>query len=157
MLHRGRKVNPAAIHNTALLTVEGELDDITGKGQTQAAHRLCANIPDVRRADYVQPQVGHYGVFTGSRFRAEIAPRIADFVMTFNRRDARLSETAAPVQAALKAKELEPDAEEAAATAVSPSAPAAVVPETRPSEPAKPAAARRKLAPRPAKAAGTDV
>ncbi|MDR3374843.1 MAG: polyhydroxyalkanoate depolymerase [Ancalomicrobiaceae bacterium] len=174
MLHRGRKVDPSAIHTTALLTVEGELDDITGKGQTQAAHRLCANIPDVRRADYVQPQVGHYGVFNGSRFRAEIAPRIADFVMTFNRRDARLSETAAPVQAALKAKELEPEAEADSAIA---GAPAAAGLETRPAvsaaaapvqsapwqptdrtaEPAKPATARRKPAPRKAKPAGVDV
>jgi poly(3-hydroxybutyrate) depolymerase len=66
------------------LTIEGEHDDISGVGQTEAAHRLCVNIPDSRKAHWLQPDVGHYGVFNGSRFRAEIAPRIADFVLTHN-------------------------------------------------------------------------
>ena len=86
MLHRGRPVRPAAIKNVALLTVEGELDDITGMGQTQAAHTLCSSIPNDRRADYVQQGVGHYGVFNGSRFRSEIAPRMSDFINTHDRR-----------------------------------------------------------------------
>jgi poly(3-hydroxybutyrate) depolymerase len=73
-------VDPAAIEDVALLTIEGENDDITGHGQTHAAHRLCVNIPDDRKAAYTQPNVGHYGVFNGSRFRAEIAPRISDFI-----------------------------------------------------------------------------
>jgi poly(3-hydroxybutyrate) depolymerase len=85
MMHRGRKVDPSSIRRTALLTVEGELDDISGVGQTAAAHRLCVNIPDERRAHYLQPSVGHYGVFNGSRFRAEIQPRIADFMLSNNR------------------------------------------------------------------------
>ena len=80
MTHRGRPVEPGAITRTALMTVEGENDDISGIGQTQAAHDLCRNIPDARRADYVQPDVGHYGVFNGSRWRGEIAPRICEFV-----------------------------------------------------------------------------
>jgi poly(3-hydroxybutyrate) depolymerase len=80
MRHRGRLVDPGAIRRVALLTVEGELDDITGMGQTQAAHRLCANIPAAMQADYVQPGVGHYGVFNGSRFREAIAPRMAAFM-----------------------------------------------------------------------------
>jgi poly(3-hydroxybutyrate) depolymerase len=84
MTHRGQPIEPAAIRNTALLTVEGEKDDISGVGQTEAAHRLCSNIPADRRAHYLQPGVGHYGVFNGSRFRAEVAPRIADFVLTNN-------------------------------------------------------------------------
>ena len=58
------------------MTVEGENDDISGVGQTEAAHELCANIPADSKAHYLQPSVGHYGVFNGSRFRAEIAPRI---------------------------------------------------------------------------------
>ena len=66
----------------ALLTVEGENDDISGVGQTEAAHRICTGIPADRKAHYLQPKVGHYGVFNGSRFRAEIAPRIADFIAT---------------------------------------------------------------------------
>jgi poly(3-hydroxybutyrate) depolymerase len=80
MTHRGEKVDLAAIRNVALLTVEGENDDISGVGQTQAAQDLCVNIPPSKRVHYLQPKVGHYGVFNGSRFRAEIAPRITDFI-----------------------------------------------------------------------------
>ena len=82
MTHRGRLIEPAKIKRVALMTVEGEHDDISGVGQTEAAHRLCAGIPDSRKAHWLQPDVGHYGVFNGSRFRAEIAPRIADFVLS---------------------------------------------------------------------------
>ena len=84
MTHRGRRIDPAAITRTALMTVEGEHDDISAIGQTKAAHDLCVNLPDDLRAHYMQPGVGHYGVFNGSRFRAEIAPRIADFVLSHN-------------------------------------------------------------------------
>ena len=80
MTHRGRPVDTRAIRNTALMTVEGELDDISGIGQTQAAHRLFANVPDTKHIDYIQAGVGHYGVFNGSRWREQIAPRIADFI-----------------------------------------------------------------------------
>lgn len=80
MTHRGRPVRPSAIRNTALFTVEGELDDITGAGQTQAAHGLCSGLPADKRQDWVQPGVGHYGVFNGSRFRSDIRPRIAEFI-----------------------------------------------------------------------------
>jgi poly(3-hydroxybutyrate) depolymerase len=82
MTHRGRRVDPAKIRRVALLTVEGEKDDISGVGQTEAAHRLSANIPAERKAHYLALGVGHYGVFNGTRFRAEIAPRIADFVLS---------------------------------------------------------------------------
>jgi poly(3-hydroxybutyrate) depolymerase len=84
MTHRGRLIEPAKIKRVALMTIEGEHDDISGVGQTEAAHRLCVNIPDSHKAHWLQPEVGHYGVFNGSRFRAEIAPRIADFVLTHN-------------------------------------------------------------------------
>jgi poly(3-hydroxybutyrate) depolymerase len=80
MLHRGCKVDTKAIRNTALMTVEGELDDISGIGQTQAAHELFCNVAEHRHADYVQEGAGHYGVFNGSRWRGEIAPRIRDFI-----------------------------------------------------------------------------
>jgi poly(3-hydroxybutyrate) depolymerase len=83
MVHRGQRVDPAAITNTALLTVEGENDDISGIGQTQAAHDLCVNIPEPMRRDYIQPGVGHYGVFNGRRFRMEIYPRMREFMRTF--------------------------------------------------------------------------
>ncbi len=82
MTHRGRSVDPSRIKRVALLTIEGELDDISGVGQTEAAHRLCVNIPADRQAHWLQQGVGHYGVFNGSRFRSEIAPRIADFVLS---------------------------------------------------------------------------
>jgi poly(3-hydroxybutyrate) depolymerase len=80
MMHRGKPVDPGQIRNAALLTVEGERDDISGVGQTEAAHRLCTGIPADRKAHYLQLGVGHYGVFNGSRFRAEIVPRINDFI-----------------------------------------------------------------------------
>jgi poly(3-hydroxybutyrate) depolymerase len=86
MTHRGRPIDPARIARVALMTVEGENDDISSVGQTEAAHRLCVNIPDENKAHYVQPAVGHYGVFNGSRFRAEVAPRISDFVLSRNGR-----------------------------------------------------------------------
>jgi poly(3-hydroxybutyrate) depolymerase len=82
MTHRGRPVEPAAIKRVGLLTIEGEHDDISGVGQTEAAHRLCTGIPSDRKVHWLQPGVGHYGVFNGSRFRAEIAPRISDFVLS---------------------------------------------------------------------------
>ncbi|MCC0032347.1 MAG: polyhydroxyalkanoate depolymerase [Brucellaceae bacterium] len=80
MKHRGEPVDPKAIRNVALLTVEGENDDITGGGQTEAAHALTPNIPADRRLHYTQPKVGHYGVFNGSRFRENIVPRIVKFM-----------------------------------------------------------------------------
>jgi poly(3-hydroxybutyrate) depolymerase len=85
LVHRGKLVDPAAIRNVALLTVEGENDDISGVGQTQAAQTICVNIPENMRMHYLQPDVGHYGVFNGSRFRREIAPRIVSFAREHSR------------------------------------------------------------------------
>ncbi|NVO14892.1 MAG: polyhydroxyalkanoate depolymerase [Rhodoplanes sp.] len=79
-IHRGIKVDPSKIKRVALMTIEGEQDDITGLGQTQAAQTLCVNIPEHKKVHYVQPGVGHYGVFNGSRFRNEILPRITAFI-----------------------------------------------------------------------------
>jgi poly(3-hydroxybutyrate) depolymerase len=84
MMHRDKPVDCTAIRRVALMTVEGEKDDISGVGQTQAAHDLCANIPDDKRVHYLQMGVGHYGVFNGSRFRSEIAPRISDFMVSLD-------------------------------------------------------------------------
>jgi poly(3-hydroxybutyrate) depolymerase len=86
MTHRGTPVDPGKIRNAALLTIEGEKDDISGIGQTEAAHRLCTGLPAEKKAHYLQTGVGHYGVFNGSRFRAEIAPRISDFILTHERK-----------------------------------------------------------------------
>jgi poly(3-hydroxybutyrate) depolymerase len=79
MKHRGASVDLTAIKRVALMTVEGEKDDISGIGQTLATHELCPNIPDRLKLHYEQSGVGHYGVFNGSRFRQEIAPRIRAF------------------------------------------------------------------------------
>ncbi|CAN5265525.1 hypothetical protein BH09PSE2_BH09PSE2_04610 [soil metagenome] len=78
--HHGRRVDPAAVTDIALMTVEGEHDDISGVGQTQAAHGLCSGLPDAMKALYVQPKVGHYGVFNGRRFEEEIYPRVRAFI-----------------------------------------------------------------------------
>lgn len=78
--YRGRLVDPAAIRDTALCTIEGEDDDISSPGQTRAAHDLCVNIPDDRRMHHLQAGVGHYGVFNGSRWRSSIAPRLREFI-----------------------------------------------------------------------------
>ncbi|MGB7035470.1 MAG: polyhydroxyalkanoate depolymerase [Xanthobacteraceae bacterium] len=96
MTHRGRLVDLSRIKRVALLTIEGEHDDISGVGQTEAAHRLCVNIPPDRRAHWLQPGVGHYGVFNGSRFRAEIAPRISDFVLSMNQSSGSTRSSARP-------------------------------------------------------------
>ena len=82
--HRNTLVEPEAITDIALFTIEGEKDDITGLQQTEAAHTLSPNIPDDKRAHYVQEGVGHYGIFNGSRWRKFIQPKVADFI-TANR------------------------------------------------------------------------
>jgi poly(3-hydroxybutyrate) depolymerase len=84
LTHRGVRVDPGKIRRVALMTIEGEHDDISGIGQTEAAHRLCPNVPAERKAHWLQPGVGHYGVFNGSRFRSEIVPRVADFILSNN-------------------------------------------------------------------------
>jgi poly(3-hydroxybutyrate) depolymerase len=86
MVHRNRLVDPSKIQNVALMTVEGEKDDISGIGQTFAAQVLCTNLADSKRDHHLQPGVGHYGVFNGSRFRAEIAPKIRNFITKNQRR-----------------------------------------------------------------------
>jgi len=86
MVHRNRLVDPAKIQRVALMTVEGEKDDISGVGQTFAAQILCTNLADAKRGHHLQPGVGHYGVFNGSRFRAEIAPKISSFIAKSQRR-----------------------------------------------------------------------
>ena len=82
MTHRGKPVDPSKIRRVALMTVEGENDDISGLGQTEATHELCSSIPNHRRIHYMQKGVGHYGVFNGSRFKSEIVPRISDFMLS---------------------------------------------------------------------------
>ena len=80
MRHRGRPVDLKAIYRCALMTIEGEKDDITGRGQTVAALDLTPNLLAAKKEHHLQAGVGHYGVFNGSRFRLEIAPRIKAFM-----------------------------------------------------------------------------
>ncbi|KJS35558.1 MAG: hypothetical protein VR70_15825 [Rhodospirillaceae bacterium BRH_c57] len=83
---RDRLVNPGAITDIALMTVEGEKDDITGAGQTIAAHDLCTNLPEALHKHHLQTKVGHYGIFNGRRWREEILPHVRDFIRTHERR-----------------------------------------------------------------------
>jgi poly(3-hydroxybutyrate) depolymerase len=79
--HRGVLVEPAAIERTGLMTIEGELDDISGAGQTRVAHDLCRNLPADKKVHHLQKNVGHYGIFNGRRWRQEIYPRWREFVL----------------------------------------------------------------------------
>ena len=80
LTHHGRPVRLGAITDVAVMSVEGENDDISGVGQTQAVHGLTPNLPDALHELWVQPKVGHYGVFNGRRFDGEIYPRIRAFI-----------------------------------------------------------------------------
>ena len=76
----GKMVRPQDITTTALLTIEGELDDISGAGQTRAAHDLCTGIPKSRQFHYDAVGAGHYGIFSGRRWREKVYPRVRDFI-----------------------------------------------------------------------------
>lgn len=78
--YRDTLIDPSIIKDIALLTVEGEKDDITGEGQTKAAHTLTPNLPDSKRDHLLQEGVGHYGIFNGSRWRSTIQPKVAEFI-----------------------------------------------------------------------------
>jgi polyhydroxyalkanoate depolymerase len=78
---RNRRVEPRAIHRTALLTVEGERDDICSIGQTLAAHELCTSLPPYMRRHHLQAGAGHYGVFSGTRWETQIYPVVRNFVL----------------------------------------------------------------------------
>ena len=78
--YRGHRVDTTAIRDTALLTIEGERDDISGRGQTRAAHRLTPHLAAARKQHVEQPEVGHYGLFNGRRFREQVALRIQAFI-----------------------------------------------------------------------------
>lgn len=80
LVSKGRKVDPKAITKCGLLGIEGEKDDIAAVGQTKASLDLCSNIPSNLKSYYMQKDVGHYGVFTGSKFRSSVVPVIKDFV-----------------------------------------------------------------------------
>jgi poly(3-hydroxybutyrate) depolymerase len=80
----GELVKPQDITTSALLTVEGELDDISGAGQTRAAHDLCTGIPKERQFHYDVEGAGHYGIFSGRRWREKVYPQVRDFIARFD-------------------------------------------------------------------------
>jgi polyhydroxyalkanoate depolymerase len=84
LVSRGRPVNPAAIRRTALLTVEGENDDICAIGQTLAAQELCTGLHPLRKQHHLQTGVGHYGVFSGRRWATEVYPRVRTLIQSSN-------------------------------------------------------------------------
>jgi poly(3-hydroxybutyrate) depolymerase len=79
-----QQVRPHDIRKTALFTIEGELDDISGHGQTQAAHGLCTGIPAAQKQHLLAKGVGHYGIFSGRKYREMIYPQIRDFIRAHN-------------------------------------------------------------------------
>jgi poly(3-hydroxybutyrate) depolymerase len=81
LIWRNRKVDPRAIRRTALMTVEGERDDICSAGQTVAAHDLCSSIFANRKRHHLQPGVGHYGVFSGRKWQTQIYPQVRNMIL----------------------------------------------------------------------------
>ena len=96
---RGELVRPQDITTTALLTIEGELDDISGAGQTKAAHGLCSGVPATRAFHYDAIGAGHYGIFSGRRWREKVYPEVQGFIARF---DAQASAASQPAKAAVK-------------------------------------------------------
>ncbi len=84
-VHRGKVIDPAAIRDTALLAIEGERDDISGIGQTRAALGLAAQLPDELKKYHLAPEVGHYGIFNGSKWRGRIAPIVEEWMRAHSR------------------------------------------------------------------------
>ena len=84
LMHRGRPVNPGAIRKTALLTVEGEKDDVCAVGQTAAAHTLCTGLRPHLKRHHLQPGVGHYGVFSGSKWEKQVYPQVRNMILSMN-------------------------------------------------------------------------
>jgi poly(3-hydroxybutyrate) depolymerase len=99
----GTIVRPQDISTSALLTVEGELDDISGAGQTKAAHELCTGIPKSRQFHYDVEGAGHYGIFSGRRWREKVYPEIKAFIARFNEPDQVLGASVPAAKAAPKA------------------------------------------------------
>jgi len=82
MKFQGETIEPRAIRRTALLTVEGERDDICAVGQTSAAHDLCSSLRPYRKRHHMQAGVGHYGVFSGTRWEKQIYPLVRNVILS---------------------------------------------------------------------------
>ena len=110
----GELVKPQDIETTALLTIEGELDDISGAGQTRAAHGLCTGIPKDRQFHYDAIGAGHYGIFSGRRWREKVYPKVRDFIASYQ----PAAETANPKASVRKAAVAKPAPSQLALTLV---------------------------------------
>ena len=119
----GEPVRPQDISSTALLTIEGELDDISGAGQTKAAHDLCAGIPKARQFHYDAEGAGHYGIFSGRRWREKVYPEVRSFIARFDVANAKAQPAALPAPKAVVKKAA---AKPTAKSAVKPAAKAPV-------------------------------
>jgi poly(3-hydroxybutyrate) depolymerase len=121
------RVTPGDIKTTAVMTVEGELDDISGAGQTQAALAMCSGVPASKKKHLEAKGAGHYGIFSGRRWREVVYPSVKAFILEQNKMPALEKPAAAPSAAPVK-----PAAEAVAKEAVQPQvkAPAAPVAET---------------------------
>ena len=98
----GQLVRPQDITTTALLTVEGELDDISGAGQTRAAHDLCSGVPKQHQVHYDAIGAGHYGIFSGRRWRENVYPQVRDFIAKYEAAPLKATPKAMPVKATAK-------------------------------------------------------
>lgn len=97
---RGERVRPGDIRDTALLTIEGELDDISGAGQTRAAHELCTGVDKAHQFHYDVEGAGHYGIFSGRRWREKVYPQVRDFIKRYERNGTKPASLSAPREAA---------------------------------------------------------
>ena len=130
---KGESVRPQDIQHTALLTIEGELDDISGAGQTRAAHALCSGIPQGRAFHYDAEGAGHYGIFSGRRWRDAVYPEVRGFIKRFDDQARQLATPVAPKESQTRT------ATAADATAASEALAAKAVRISRTAKPARPA------------------
>jgi poly(3-hydroxybutyrate) depolymerase len=143
---KAERVRPEDIHSTGLLTVEGELDDISGSGQTAAAHDLCTSIPKTHQMHYEAKGAGHYGIFSGRRWREMVYPVVKSFILAHQATAAQAPVTVAtttPVPAVAKKAKPAPKAPVTKAAAPKPVARTSAAPAKKAVAPAKKAASRR--------------
>ena len=134
------RVRPQDIKTTALLTIEGELDDISGSGQTRAAHDLCTGIVNTEQTHFEAKGAGHYGIFSGRRWRELVYPKVQQFIAQHNGATPAASPTVAPNRTRAKAAPLKSATRAPARKKVSPSsAPTSVPSKTLASTISKPA------------------
>ncbi len=118
---KAERVKPADIKTTALMSVEGELDDISGSGQTQAVHDICTGVPKSQQKHFEAKGAGHYGIFSGRRWRDHVYPQVKAFILAHH-----TAVKAAPAKAPAQALTKAPVKKAVAAKSV-PKAPAALV------------------------------